>query len=48
MWANFIYNETCTIQIYSCSLRRDTIYEWFLVAEKTLFETRIIILSIQG
>ena len=32
MWAKFIYN---TRQIYSCSLRRDIIYEWFPVAEKT-------------
>ena len=42
MWANFIYNETYTIQIYSCSLRRDTINEWFLVAEKTLWKRELL------
>ena len=32
MQTKFIYN---TRQIYSCSLRRDTVKEWLPVAEKT-------------
>ena len=39
MWAKLIYN---TKQIYSCSLRRDTINELFLVAEKTRLKRELL------